>query len=87
MATHSTTLAWKIPWTEEPGRSFSIVVSSGYIPNSGIAGSYGSLIPRFKRNFHTVLPSGCINLHSHQERKRVPFFYTLSSIYCLQTFC
>ena len=20
MATHSTTLAWKIPWTEEPGR-------------------------------------------------------------------
>ena len=21
MATHSSTLAWKIPWTEEPGRS------------------------------------------------------------------
>ena len=25
MATHSSTLAWKIPWTEEPGRLQSIV--------------------------------------------------------------
>ena len=24
MATHSSTLAWKIPWTEEPGRLPSI---------------------------------------------------------------
>ena len=24
MATHSSTLAWKIPWTEEPGRLWSI---------------------------------------------------------------
>ena len=23
MATHSSTLAWKIPWTEEPGRLLS----------------------------------------------------------------
>ena len=25
MATHSSTLAWKIPWTEEPGRLQSII--------------------------------------------------------------
>ena len=25
-ATHSSTLAWKIPWTEEPGRSQSLGV-------------------------------------------------------------
>ena len=25
MAPHSSTLAWKIPWTEEPGRSQSMV--------------------------------------------------------------
>ena len=24
MSTHSSTLAWKIPWTEEPGRSQSM---------------------------------------------------------------
>ena len=27
--------------------SFSILVSSGYMPRSGIAGSYGGFIPRF----------------------------------------
>ena len=25
MATHSSTLAWKIPWTEDPGRLWSMV--------------------------------------------------------------
>ena len=54
--------------------SFSRKVLSGYMPKSGIAGSYGSSVYRFIRYLHTVLYSGCTSLHFHQKCRRVPFF-------------
>ena len=36
--------------------SFSIMVFSGYMPSSGIVGSYGSFIPSFFKEFPYYFP-------------------------------
>ena len=62
---------------------FSILVSSGYMPRSGIAGSYGGFIPRVL-GISILSSIVAVSIYIPTNSARVfPFLHSLSSIYCL----
>ena len=52
--------------------SLSVLLSSGYMPSSGIAGLYGSSLSSL-RNPHTILHSGCCSPVSPSVGPLLPF--------------
>ena len=53
--------------------SFRIIVFSGYLSRSRIAGSYGNSIFSFLGYLHTLLCGCYTNLYSHHQYRKVPF--------------
>ena len=68
MATHSSVLAWRIPWTEEPGRQQSMGSQRAGHDWSSLACTYASRIRSFLPFLSFSWPTCCSqDAHSHVQ--------------------
>ena len=70
---------YRVAWKYKEGQILFLensgnMVFLGYMPSTGIAGSYDNSILSLLRNLPTVLYRSCTSLHSHQWCKTVGFF-------------
>ena len=78
MAAHSSVLAWRIPWTEEPGGLQSMGSRrEGHDwsewAQHRIAGSNGNSSFSSSRTLHTVFYRGRASVHAHPKCRGLPF--------------
>ena len=66
MATHSSILAWRIPWTEGPGRLWSIGSQRVGYDRSYLARVHAVLVKNVEYS-RCICVSGCNYLHSQKQ--------------------
>ena len=67
MATHSSILAWRTPWTEKPSGLQSTGLQRVRVSTHTGAGSYDNSVFNFLRNHQIILHSSCTILHCYQQ--------------------
>ena len=78
-ATHSSNLAWRIPWTAEPGRLQSIVLPRvGHDWTDLALSTHGNSMFNFFEELLNSFPKCLLHLHADQQWMRFLVLYTFA---------